>query len=67
MTAPLDDLHVPFMKHLKTAKFRNFFSGAKRFAEIEKRIEALPTKKERGDAMEVFAEAYLRTIMGDAN
>ena len=31
------------------------------FAELESRIAALPTDKERGDAFEVFAEAYLAT------
>ncbi len=31
------------------------------FAALERRIEKLPTEKERGDAFEVFAEAYLVT------
>jgi predicted helicase len=35
--------------------------GVPRFSELEKRIAARPTNKERGDAFEVFAEAYLAT------
>ena len=35
------------------------FDDLNEFAELEARIKALPTKKERGDAFEVFAEAYL--------
>ncbi len=31
------------------------------FAELELRIAQLPTEKERGDAFEVFVEAYLST------
>ena len=31
------------------------------FADLERRIERLPTEKERGDAFEVFVEAYLST------
>ena len=31
------------------------------FADLERRIEQLPTEKERGDAFEVFVEAYLST------
>ena len=37
------------------------FTGLKNFAELEKRIENLATPQERGDAFEVFAEAYLAT------
>lgn len=37
------------------------FDGLNSFAEIEARISALPSNKERGDAFEVFAEAYLVT------
>jgi hypothetical protein len=31
------------------------------FAELERRIADLPDEKSRGDAFEVFAEAYLAT------
>ncbi|MFA6970612.1 MAG: Helicase associated domain protein [Gallionella sp.] len=37
------------------------FDGLNSFAEIEARISAQPGNKERGDAFEVFAEAYLAT------
>ena len=35
------------------------FSNLKTFSELERRIEKLPTAKNKGDAFEVFAEAYL--------
>jgi superfamily II DNA or RNA helicase len=35
------------------------FSNLKTFSELESRIEKLPTAKNKGDAFEVFAEAYL--------
>ena len=31
------------------------------FAELERSIEQLPTEKERGNAFEVFVEAYIST------
>ena len=37
------------------------FDGLDSFAELEERIKALPTGNARGDAFEVFAEAYLAT------
>ena len=37
------------------------FSGLTSFAELEQRIVDLPSRQERGDAFEVFAEAYLAT------
>ncbi len=37
------------------------FKGLSAFSELERRIEALTTEKERGDAFEVFVEAYLNT------
>ncbi len=37
------------------------FDGLNSFAEIEARISVLPGNKERGDAFELFAEAYLAT------
>jgi hypothetical protein len=35
------------------------FAGLTSFAPLETRIAALPEEKARGDAFEVFAEAYL--------
>ena len=35
------------------------FSKLRTFSELECRIEKLPTAKKKGDAFEVFAEAYL--------
>ncbi len=37
------------------------FSGLTSFAELERRIADLPSRQERGEAFEVFAEAYLAT------
>jgi superfamily II DNA or RNA helicase len=50
-------------RHLKTQLFihQKLFENLTRFKELESRISALPTKQERGDAFEVFAEAYLAT------
>jgi len=50
-------------KHSLSAKFTatGIFNGLKCFNELEARIAALPLEKERGDAFEVFAEAYLAT------
>ncbi len=50
-------------KHSQSNKFTaaGTFSGLKSFSELEARISALPLEKERGDAFEVFAEAYLAT------
>jgi len=45
-------------RHFLSSKL---FDGLDRFAELEGRITALPTGKERGDAFETFAEAYLAT------
>jgi hypothetical protein len=39
----------------------HFFDGLEGFADLEARIAALPTKQDRGDAFEVFAEGYLAT------
>ncbi len=41
---------------------RGVFEGLTSFRELEARIGALVTKQERGDAFEVFAEAYLATL-----
>ena len=50
-------------KHSSTNRLLNtgIFDGLNSFAEIEARISALPGNKERGDAFEIFAEAYLAT------
>jgi superfamily II DNA or RNA helicase len=49
--------------HPKAAAFvsQNLFAGLTSFAELENRIADLPDKRSRGDAFEVFAEAYLAT------
>ena len=52
-------------KHKRAEYFVNqgLFDGLKSFADLEARISALqpPPSKDRGDAFEVFAEAYLAT------
>ena len=40
---------------------KRFFDGVASFCELEAGIAALGTEQERGDAFEVFAEAYLAT------
>ena len=37
------------------------FDSLNSFADIEARVSALPSNKERGDAFEIFAEAYIAT------
>ncbi len=55
--------HVSGARHSRANHFSasGLFSGLTSFAELEKRIAELPTPQERGDAFEVFAEAYLAT------
>ena len=50
-------------KHPRTRYFiaDHLFDGLESFADLETRIAALPAPKDRGDAFEVFAEAYLVT------
>src|SRR4029077_19633074 len=50
-------------KHRRTRYFvdRGLFEGLHGFVDFEARIAALPAEQERGDAFEVFAEAYLAT------
>src|SRR5438477_13153016 len=50
-------------RHPKATFFvqRHLFSGLSSFAELEQKIAALPDEKSRGDAFEVFTEAYLAT------
>jgi len=49
--------------HPKAKEFAKsgLFAGVKSFAELEKRIAMIPENKGKGDAFEVFAEAYLAT------
>ena len=50
-------------RHRRTGHFVacNLFDRLEGFADLEARIAALPTQQDRGDAFEVFAEAYLAT------
>jgi len=50
-------------RHIKAGSFvqQKLFAGVTVFAELESRIASLPEEKSRGDAFEVFAEAYLAT------
>ncbi len=50
-------------KHPKASLYlhRNIFDNITRFIDLEQRIANLPTKQERGEVFEVFAEAYLST------
>jgi len=50
-------------RHKRSGQFvaAQLFDGLEDFAELEARIAALPTTQDRGDAFEVFAEAYLAT------
>jgi len=50
-------------RHSKAGRLvqQRLFSGLTSFAELERRIADLPDEKSRGDALEVFAEAYLAT------
>lgn len=49
--------------HPKAAAFakQNLFASLTAFTELETRIASLPDERSRGDAFEVFAEAYLAT------
>ena len=50
-------------KHSATPRFisSGLFDGLNSFDTLEARISALPGNKERGDAFEIFAEAYFAT------
>jgi superfamily II DNA or RNA helicase len=54
---------MPNAQHPKAAQFvrQDLFAGATTFTELEARIAALADEQSRGDAFEVFAEAYLAT------
>ena len=50
-------------RHSKAGRFveQRLFAGLSVFTELEQRIAGLPDEKSRGDAFEIFAEAYLAT------
>ena len=50
-------------RHPKASVFvrQKLFAGLSSFAQLEQSIAGLPDEKSRGDAFEVFAEAYLAT------
>ncbi len=50
-------------RHSKAGRFvqQRLFFGLSTFTELEQRIAGLPDEKSRGDAFEVFTEAYLAT------
>ena len=50
-----------FPTHKKASAFSQskLFNGLSTFSELESRIALLESEKERGDAFEVFVEAYL--------
>ena len=48
-------------KHRRARTYLQVFDGLTSFRELEKRISDLPTEQERGDAFEVFTEAYFTT------
>jgi predicted helicase len=54
---------MPQAQHPKAASFvrQNLFADVVTFFELESRIAELPDEQSRGDAFEVFAEAYLAT------
>jgi superfamily II DNA or RNA helicase len=54
---------MPRAQHPKAAWFvqQNLFAGVTTFAEFEARVASLADEQARGDAFEVFAEAYLAT------
>lgn len=54
-------LRSPQHDHAPKYARSGLFKALDSFAELERRIAQLPTEKERGDAFEVFAEAYLST------
>jgi superfamily II DNA or RNA helicase len=62
----LDEKIAPMTSpaHSKAQSYlqRGIFDGLKNFRQLEKRIGALATTQERGNAFEVFTEAYLATL-----
>ena len=51
-------------RHPKAAQYLRcgLFDGLQRFSELEQRLRALASEKERGDAFEVFVQAYLSLL-----
>jgi predicted helicase len=55
----------PVPQHLRTAEFvAQGLYAVNSFKELEARISTLPTDKDKGDALEVFADAFLVTQRG---
>jgi predicted helicase len=52
---------MPLHPKAKDFAKSGLFAGLKSFEQLEKRIAAIPESKGKGDAFEVFAEAYLAT------
>ncbi len=54
---------MPKAQHPKAASFvrQNLFADVESFTEMEARLAALPDEQSRGQAFEVFAEAFLAT------
>ncbi|HIA67607.1 TPA: hypothetical protein EYN98_16425, partial [Candidatus Poribacteria bacterium] len=52
---------MSYLKHSKTKYFLNsgLFDDLTSFNQLESLIQNLPTNQDKGDAFEVFAEAYL--------
>ena len=51
----------PRHPHSTRLAHQRLFAGVRSFAELETRIAALPTERERGAAFDVFAECWLAT------
>ena len=64
----MDSEQVSGARHSRAPHFcaSDLFSGLTNFAKLEQRIADLPTRQERGDAFEVFAEAYRRRSADNA-
>jgi hypothetical protein len=63
MLRPVAKISSRRPRHHRTRHFvaSGLFDLLKSFAELEARIATLPIERDRGDAFEVFAEAYLAT------
>ena len=55
-------MRIPTHPRTRSYVQRGLFSDLTSFPELEQRITTLPTALERGEAFEVFAEAYLATL-----
>jgi hypothetical protein len=60
---PLQEFIASRARHRRARHFvtSGLFDSVATFRELEARIAGLPTERDRGDAFEVFAEAYLAT------